>query len=430
MTKVSSAWELLNDRLDLESKIAAKQYCRVEASDFHEINVQPRLNTKFDTRKDLPDLFKINNWGILPDSRNSYVVGKFDMFEDIELPSDIEKANAREIQPHTKLISLTSQDIYSEAAALNLLFSSGGLKSLVGEDPLPTVSGRMGSGDFEFLINSTEPSAASLKLRTSKSTMEIDAGYETSSSLLLFEAKNNFTDSINIRQLYFPFRKWTDQISKQVRPFLLLKQGDVYFVTEFVFTDPKNYSSIKKVNDHIFRIGAFRFSHKQIIDLVASGPMIRCQERVPFPQADNISSYQKLIDLLSNGPLSKTEIADSLNFDERQSDYYSNALRFLCLAEKSGTNEVRLSKLGDRYLQSRELARNEILISQMSQLESIKFLIKKEPGEIDIRTNEEFNKVVLKDFSDLFNQSPEASTVFRRSQTVAAWVSWIRSIGG
>ena len=91
---------------------------------------------------------------------------------------------------------------------------------------------------------------------------------------------------------------------------------------------------------------------------------------------------------------------------------------------------MRLSKLGDRYLQSSELARNEILISQMSQLESFKFLIKKEPGEIDIRTNEEFNKVVLKDFSDLFNQSPEASTVFRRSQTVAAWVSWIRSIGG
>ena len=121
MTKVSDTWELLNERLNLEELIELNQIWQVTAEDFHKINVQPRLNTKFDSRKNLPELFVRNNWGILPNSRNSYIVGKFNIFCDVVLPNDLEKVSAKELSPHTNLQSLKSDDVYSEASALNLL---------------------------------------------------------------------------------------------------------------------------------------------------------------------------------------------------------------------------------------------------------------------------------------------------------------------
>jgi len=430
MTKVSDTWELLNERLNLEEMIELNQIWQVTAEDFHKINVQPRLNTKFDSRKNLPELFVRNNWGILPNSRNSYVVGKFNIFCDVVLPNDLEKVNAKELIPHTNLQSLKSDDVYSEASALNLLYSSGALKQLIGSDSLPTVSGRMGSGEFEFNINSSREQHAALSISNNKSTMEIDAGFETSDSLILFEAKNIFIEDFNIRQLYFPFRKWERQISKTVRPFLLLKQEDIFFVTEYSFEEPSNFSSIKAKTKHVFRIGPFRFDTKQIREIIEAGPRARVSEKVPFPQADNVANFQRLLEILANGPMNKSEIAEALEFDERQSDYYSNALRFLCLTAKSAPGEVALSALGESYLTATELERNAILIGQMSQLKSFTWLASQDATKSDAKASDEFRDKVLEDFEEFFGQKPEASTLFRRSQTVAAWVSWLRSIGG
>jgi len=89
-----------------------------------------------------------------------------------------------------------------------------------------------------------------------------------------------------------------------------------------------------------------------------------------------------------------------------------------------------LSALGESYLTATELERNAILIGQMSQLKSFTWLASQDATKSDAKASDEFRDKVLEDFEEFFGQKPEASTLFRRSQTVAAWVSWLRSIGG
>lgn len=65
---------------------------------------------------------------------------------------------------------------------------------------LPTVNGRMSSGQFDFDINTKHG------LRTvnvSNSQIEIDAAYEGASYLSLFEAKHDLADDFIVRQLYY-----------------------------------------------------------------------------------------------------------------------------------------------------------------------------------------------------------------------------------
>ena len=137
MTEPSKNWEKLNENLELEQKIAEFGVFEVKASDFHDIGVQPRLNAKFDKAQDLPDLFKKHKWGILPNSRSSYIVGPFEIFQSVIEPTSEELQSAKAFEPIADLQSLDSSAIYSEAAALNLLYSSGLLEEILGITDCP-----------------------------------------------------------------------------------------------------------------------------------------------------------------------------------------------------------------------------------------------------------------------------------------------------
>jgi hypothetical protein len=430
MGVVSSNWEKLNERLSLESKVLDSGLVEVKASDFHEIGVQPRLNAKFDKEQDLPDLFKKNKWGILPNSRNSYVVGPFQIFHSVIQPSEVELPNTKLFQPLVDLKSLDASAIYSEAAALNLLYSSGLLAEIIGEESFPTVSGRMGSGEFKFKINSTSPGFEQLELENLRSTMEIDAGYESASGLQLFEAKNTFNSTFNIRQLYFPFRNWTGRINKPVRPFLLYKHGDVYNISEYEFAELDNFSSIQLKSNHLFTIGSFTFTPSTVIELVEQGPIELTSESAPFPQADDVSKFEQILELMGEGTVSKQSLAAHFEFDERQSDYYSNALRFLGLAVRTNPGEINLSSLGSSYVKAEGRERKEMLIRQMSQLESFRWLIKM--ADFDSRNFDRAKlfPIMERDFEHIFESDASESVIKRRASTVISWVSWVHSIGG
>jgi hypothetical protein len=304
------------------------------------------------------------------------------------------------------------------------------LEAVLGEQAFPTVSGRMGSGEFKFKINSTINNVGHLELENRRSTMEIDAGYESESGLHLFEAKNAFNNNFNIRQLYFPFRNWNNRISKPVIPFLLYKQGDVYNIREYKFVEPNNFSSIELVNSHLYTIGSFTFTPSNVLAIVNKGPIELTSEDAPFPQADDVSKYEQLLDLISEGSASKRTIADFFNFDGRQADYYSNALRFLGLAIRTSNGEIGLSSLGIRYSHSTGLKRREILIRQMSQLESFRFLVSETNYNPKQDGRFRLYEVMELDFEHVFETAASESVIRRRASTIIGWVSWIRSIGG
>ena len=151
--------------------------------------------TKFDTRESLPRVFgkKIS---ILPVSRGGYVLGEFDLYQDFpEIPSDIKRVTSAKIPDYFESIDL--HDIRSEASAINVMSITGILDDFLGEDRMvQTVSGRMGSGNFEFYVSDyqkSEPIEKKPLIQVQNSQVEIDGGFENENVFTLIEGKTSST---------------------------------------------------------------------------------------------------------------------------------------------------------------------------------------------------------------------------------------------
>ena len=87
---------------------------------------------------------------------------------------------------------------------------------------------------------------------------EVDAGYEGESKLVLVEAKNSrkdaATDNAIIRQMYYPFRQWSQHTSKPVELLFFEKRQEHYCIWKFTFADKMDYNSIQLVSSARYTI--------------------------------------------------------------------------------------------------------------------------------------------------------------------------------
>lgn len=204
-SKNDIAWEKIFEKYCILDKLANNERISISSTEINQFR-EARLMTKFDHRSQLPKLFIDHNLSILPTSRGTYEIGKFKTFCDFN-KDDIE---ITPIDFPTFLESIDYKDITSESIAINCAFVSKILHDFTGEENLlPTVSGRMSSSVFDFTINSGQNI---LKINVDNSQIEIDGGYEGDSSLNLIEAKNYISDDFLIRQLYYPYRLWSNKI--------------------------------------------------------------------------------------------------------------------------------------------------------------------------------------------------------------------------
>ena len=128
--------------------------------------------------------------------------------------------------------------------------------------------------------------------------------------------------------------------------------------------------------------------------------------------------------MLNKKILSKDDVTTEYDFDERQTNYYTSAARYLGLIEKQNPENVsyRLSKYGEKILaynfKNRQLAYCKCILAHKVFAETLqKFL---DSGEMPSN-----NKIVeiIKN-SNLFKiQSDE--TFRRRSSTIKGWLNWI-----
>ena len=211
---------------------------------------------------------------------------------------------------------------------------------------------------------------------------------------------------------------------------MLYKYGDVYNISEYEFAELDNFSSIQLKSNHLFTIGSFTFTPSTVIELVEQGPIELTSESAPFPQADDVSKYEQILELMAEGPVSKQSLADHFEFDERQSDYYSNALRFLGLAVRTNPGEINLSSIGSDYIKAEGRERKEILIRQMSQLESFRWLVKMDDFDSRNFDRSKLFPIMERDFEHIFEADASESVIRRRASTIVSWVSWVHSIGG
>ena len=301
-TTNKKAWKLLFEKYNILEEINKNGFFKITAKEINEFR-EARLMTKFDNSANLPELFKDNKLAILPISSNSYMIARFQTYMEFEKTED-EEIEKIDFPPHIQ--SLDYNNITSEALAINCAYITQILENFLEEENLfPTISGKMGSGNFEFKINKKENEEEFINVSVQNSRIEIDGGFEGVNSLALIEAKNVISDDFMVRQLYYPYRLWKSKINKPVRPIYMVYSNGIFNVYEYKFENDEDYSSIKFVKSKRYSIEDTEIDFSDIEEIYNNVKKFEEEPKVAFPQADSFERVINLCELLLEEPKNK-----------------------------------------------------------------------------------------------------------------------------
>ena len=431
---VEEAWEKILEKYDIVNQIEEKGIFHIEASQIKEFK-EPRLMSKWDSSEQLPSILKKNKINILPNSRHSYVLGDFLLYQDIpELEEHITKMTSVELPEYE---SIDVDNITSEANAINVLILSKILDDfLETHENVGTFNGRMGTGIFDFNVDTHRGVKRSIVVNNAQ--CEIDGGFENLDSVVIMEAKNVVHPDFHVRQLYYPYRLWKTKVNKPIRLVFSIYSNKIYRLFEYEFTDINDYSSIKLIKNKNYSLQDTEITLEELIE-VSNETRVKYTDNQnnknlpPFVQAD---SFERIISLLENmydNPMNDEEIAELMHFGfnfsnnkpvYRQSQYYYHAGKYLGLFEKIKTeeNEAKsvLTSLGKKIYKMQYKQRQLKLVSLIleHQIFSEFFdLIVENFGELPEK------EIIQKRMREL-NVCNE-SQIVRRSQSVRCWLKWI-----
>lgn len=418
-TKNGRAWKKLFEKYNILNNIEKNGIFQITSGQINEFR-EARLMTKFDHKKNLPKLFKENKLSILPITRGSYLISQFDAYKEFEeINSDVIKIS---FPKHIE--SIDFENITSEATALNCAYVSGMLADFMeDEEILPTVSGRMSSDSFEFNIMNTY-TRTKKNINVINSQIEIDGGYEGVKTLALIEAKNSISDDFLVRQLYYPYRLWNNKISKKVKPLFLTYSNGIFSFYEYEFKEPDNYNSLNLLKQKNYSIEETKIDLQDIIQVFQRLTLVK-EPEIPFPQADYFKRIINLCELLNENELTREEITTNYDFDPRQTNYYSDAGRYLGLINKKIENRQIIFSLtdeGERLFKLKYKARQLKFVELILRHKVFNEVFKRFIFNGEIPSRKEIIDTMKS--SELFNIRSE-ETFNRRASTVIAWVNWI-----
>ena len=413
------AWESLFRKYDILGHIERAGQFQISAKQIKEVR-EPRLMAKFDHTINLPQIFADNKLCILPITRGDYIISHFDAYHKFEP----DNSQITKVSLPTYIQSLDSNNISSEAIALNCAVATGIIADFLGDEEIvSTVSGRMGSGIFDFNIRNLRSKNLS-RVTVNNSQIEIDAAYEGIRSLGLFEAKRDLSDDFLVRQLYYPYRVWRSRMTKSVRPVFLVYSNGIYRIYEYTFIEPDNYGSISLVQQKNYSVEDTTITFDDI-QRVLHSVVRESDPQIPFPQANSFERVINICELLDVQDLSRNDVTERYAFDARQTNYYTDAARYLGLIEKEKENDMPLYRLTDKgrtilkmgYKQ-RQLAFCAAILSHGVFADTLQSYFKTGvmPQKNDI--------VQIMRKSHLYNIDKD-STYERRSSTIKGWVNWI-----
>ncbi len=409
------AWLQLFEEHDIVQKIEATGSFTITANQIKAFR-EPRLMTKFDHAYHLPPIFKDNNISILPLTRGTYGLGRFEIFHT----SEINTAPLENLTFTSHFETLNFDNITSEATAISCAYVSKILEDFLGEEITPTVSGRMSSDCFQFEI--TTAGGIKKPINVDRAQIEIDAGYESTQSFTLLEAKNHFSDDFVIRQLYYPYRKWQAAITKRVRNLFLTYSNGVFELREYEFLRLNDYNSIQLVQCKKYAICNLQINVQSIQEMLNRAQPEAEPAGIPFPQADSFDRVINLCELLaSEEVLTKAEITENYGFDSRQTDYYSNACKYLGLANGGEHGFVLTTKAKEIFKQHIQL-RRKFFIEQLLKRRVFKEALALYFQQAETPSNNQL--VTIMQNAQLQHIHSEI-TFRRRAFTVKAWIDWV-----
>lgn len=419
--KTDSAWErLLADDPRILETIHEQGMAVIQADVIRRYR-EPRLMTKFDTSANLAQPLKDHRIDVLPDTRRSWVLGAFDLYEPFPDMTGLKPMRISLPDYQT----LRVEDLTSEAKAINALLVSGTLEEFLGEENLAaTFDGRMGSGDFDFTIKTAGGGLLHIDVRGAQ--LEIDGGFESDHSVVIMEAKNVLHPDFNVRQLYYPYRRYLGRVTKPIRLVFSQYTNLTYRLHEYRFDDPDCFSSIRRVQTRAFTFEDTAITWTDLRTVWESTKVETDDNQatapVPFIQADSFDTVISLLERIKDagGDLPVGDVAELIGYVPRQAAYYPAAGEYLGLFDRSQHGHVKLTNRADKILnlkyRDRQLAYARLMFKHeiFHRLFDIAYRNGRPPEKND----------VIAVMAEL-HVCHEGETMRRRASSVLGWLKWI-----
>lgn len=421
----NDAWKALIDKYQILREIQEKGCYYINASQIKEYK-EPRLMAKWDSTDSLPEVLKKNKINLLPNSRSSYVLSDFMLYQPIpELNEPVIQMEHIEI-PYYESIDI--HNIHSEANAIHVLELSGILDDFLGTNQsVSTFNGRMGTGVFEFVVETYR--GIKRKIQVNNAQCEIDGGFENDSSIIIMEAKNVVHEDFHTRQLYYPYRLWKQKVKKPIRLVFSVYSNMIFRLFEYRFADLEDYSSIELVNAKNYSLQDTAITKDDLLT-VRSISSLKTDDNMehahtPFIQANSMERIISLLENLYENPMSAVQIAELMDFDLRQSDYYYNAGKYLGIFEKKTEDRqilVTLTGLGKKIFQlnykKRQLKLVELILQHQIFRDLFDYMM--EHGKLP-------DKEMVTNKMRQLHVCNEGQIV-RRASSVIRWLKWIKHL--
>ena len=130
--QIDKKWQLIFDKYQILEHIDKHGTFTISSLQINEFK-QARLMTKFDYINSLPDLFYSNGLSILPISRGSYIIGRFNAYSKISNTDEEFEKDIIELPFPSWIETLNHQNVTSEATLLNAAYISGMIHELTGD---------------------------------------------------------------------------------------------------------------------------------------------------------------------------------------------------------------------------------------------------------------------------------------------------------
>ena len=424
-------WEAINKKYKVLDRIAKEGFIKISAreisatqEDYPNIHFEPRLLAHFDYKAQQPQLFIDNHISILPLNRGNYVIGAFNPFMTVgknkQSLDSIEIRKLKERKPLTTITASRPESFINETMGLNYAYAQGVIEDFIGEPLTATIAGRQRGGVWRYQIASK---GNYLELEANNPQIEIDAGYEGNKNIVLVEAKNSLVSEFCLRQLYFPYRTWTQKTNKEVRSIFTTINSGEFFLYEYVYPDT-NIFEAKCTRSVHYVIEEDTATKEELLQLI-NCKKIEENPLIPFPQANSILRTINLIELAIRNKegITKQQIASQYNFNERQGDYYANSALYLGFLQKQGKVFVPTAKAFEYNNIAAKKDKNLFIAKSILEHKAFSKTLELALNAEEIPDVETITRILASN-----SNIESAQTIRRRASTVKNWITWLYNL--
>ena len=249
------AWRRFFDRMPVDEALGRDGIFHVTADELKlHGGREPRLMAKIDTLAERPAALAERGLALFP-VRNGHYVLFPDPGPEVLLPL------RRRRRPGPARIHRSGVDL----AGLRHLAPRPGVQRKPGPGLRPSVGPAAGllrgggpaahpAGPVLLRRTSPSPRPSAARVEVARVQIEVDAGYEGRSSIVLVEAKRGRRDDFHVRQLWYPWLHWAALTRKAVRPvFFAYSNGLSTILTEFAFG--AGFGELEPVRSRAYRPG-------------------------------------------------------------------------------------------------------------------------------------------------------------------------------